>query len=169
MDIIKKLEKDEGRRYFINKESIEFIVKLMKLNKVETVLELGTAKAYSTIILARNCQFVTSIEKYEEQFKEAEKNVKESELKNIKLIHGDALEVLNDINEKFDFIFIDAEMKQYLDYFKKCWDKVKEQGFVIFDNTVSHRKHLTELIEYLKNYEIMDLDIGKGLIVVYKR
>jgi len=169
MDIIKELENDEGRRYFISKESIEFIIRLMKLNKVRNVLEIGTAKGYSTILLAKNCERVTSIEKYEEQFNQAEKNVKASNLKNIKLRLGDALTVLEDINKKFDLVFIDADKGEYFEYFKKSWDLVNENGLVIFDNTVSHRKYLTELLEYIKQFDYLDLDIGKGLIVVYKK
>lgn len=108
MNILKRLEKDRSRYYFIDKESANFIINIIRSNNIKNILEIGTGKAYSTILFAKNCESITSIEKYENQYLEAKRNVEESELSNIKIIFGDALEVLDLINEKFNLIFIDG-------------------------------------------------------------
>lgn len=169
MNILKRLEKDRSRYYFIDKESANFIINIIRSNNIKNILEIGTGKAYSTILFAKNCESITSIEKYENQYLEAKRNVEESELSNIKIIFGDALEVLDLINEKFNLIFIDGEKKEYLNYFKKAWDKINDGGFIILDNTLSHRKYLDKFFNYIKPFKYKEINIGKGLVIVNKR
>ena len=58
----------------------------------------------------------------------------------MKFVHGDALEVLSDINneansaESFDFVFIDADKERYIQYFDAVLPMVKPGGLIGADN-----------------------------------
>ena len=99
----------------IEKDSIIFIDKYIKLNGVKKVLEIGTAIGYSAILMACASKDVeiTTIERDETRYMECLKNVKACGLdKKINVVYQDALEV-NLSNVEYDLIFIDAAKGQY--------------------------------------------------------
>ena len=108
--IIKDMERyaEANNVPIIEKDSIEFIRKYIKLNKVKSILELGTAIGYSAILMAEcdKSVEVTTIERDEKRYREAVKNVNECGLDNqINIVFNDALEV-NLAGHKYDLIFI---------------------------------------------------------------
>ena len=174
----------------IEKESIEFINKYIKLNDVKKVLEIGTAIGYSAIMMAKekaDLEIIT-IEKDDKRYREAIKNIKACELdQQIEVVFNDALET-NFSGYKFDLIFIDAAKGQYIKYFDKFKYYLSEGGAIITDNLKFHglveNKDMIEsknvqgivdkiekYIDYLKdNDEFVTkfFDVGDGLSVSYK-
>ena len=175
----------------IELDSIKFIMKYIKLNKVKSILEIGTAIGYSAILMANANDFVeiTTIEKDEKRYKEAVKNVNKSGLdKRIEIVYNDALEVsLSDA--KYDLIFIDAAKGQYIRYFDKFSNYLNPGGIIITDNLKFHGlvknkdliksrnvrgivNKIEKYIVYLKeNKEFITkfYDIGDGLSVSFRR
>ncbi len=49
---------------------------------------------------------------------------------------GDALELIPQIDETFDLVFIDAAKESYLDYYHLIFDKVRKGGFILADNAL---------------------------------
>ena len=175
----------------IELDSIKFIMKYIRLNKVKSVLEIGTAIGYSAILMANANSFVeiTTIEKDEKRYKEAVKNVNKSGLdKRIELVYNDALEVSLS-GSKYDLIFIDAAKGQYIKYFDKFSNYLNPGGIIVTDNLKFHGlvknkdliksknvrgivNKIENYIDYLKNnkqFITKFYDIGDGLSVSFKR
>lgn len=136
---------EEIRQYGINNnvpimsvETIETINKIISENKIHSVLEIGTAIAYSTICFAsnKNIDKVVSIERDDIREKIAISNVEKSNLKNITLIHDDALNT--EIDDKFDLVIIDAAKSQNTKFFNKYKNNLTENGIIIIDNLEFH-------------------------------
>ena len=119
-------------------ETIDTINKLINENNIHSILEIGTAIAYSTINFAsnENIERITSIERDDVREKIAIENVQKSGLKNITLIHDDALNT--EINEKFDLVIIDAAKSQNTKFFNKYKNNLTENGLIIIDNLEFH-------------------------------
>ena len=172
-------------------ESIDFLTSYIIKKKIRTILEIGTAIGYSAIMMALTNPNVTvvSIEKDQERYLEAVKNVKKLHLEDrITLMYKDALDVK--IKEKFDLILIDAAKSKNLDFFNHFETNLNPKGTIITDNLSFHgyvkkdlseidNRNLRSLVKKIRNY-IMFLDdnikykttfydIGDGLSVTEKR
>ena len=120
-------------------EGIDFLTTFIIKYQISSVLEIGTAIGYSAIMMAlANPKLkVVTIERDEERYLEALKNVKEFGLEDrITLLFKDALEV--NIKEKFDLIFIDGAKGQNINFFEHFERNLTDNGFVITDNISFH-------------------------------
>lgn len=120
-------------------DGIDFLTSYMEQERVEKVLEIGTAIGYSAIMMALSNPrvTVTSIERDQQRYLEAVKNIKKLGLENrITLIFQDALEV--ELTEKYDLIFVDAAKGQNIKFFEKFSKNLKEDGSIITDNLDFH-------------------------------
>ena len=182
----------------IRKEVESFLRTLITIRKPKRILEVGTAIAYSTIIMAnvmddymKDWKIVT-IENYPPRIEEASKNIKLSGFKNIELIEGDANEVLKklaDDNNEFDFIFIDAAKGQYMQYFQQADRMVTFNGIILSDNVLQEgdivesrfaverrnrtiHSRMREFLYEIKNrkdYESSIIPIGDGMMLSCKK
>lgn len=145
-------------------DGIEFLTKFISENKnINTILEIGTAIGYSAIrmCMMKDSIKVISIERDEERYKEAVKNIKSYNLEDrITLIFGDALDV--SVDGKFDLIFIDAAKSQSIKFFEKYKVNLNDDGFILTDNINFHgltfsdkpapSRNLRQMIRKIKNY-----------------
>ena len=95
----------------IEKDSITFIMKYIKLNNVKNILEIGSAIGYSSILMASVSDDikVTTIERDNSRYMECLKNVKKCDFeKKIDVVLQDALDI-NLSNVNYDLIFIGHE------------------------------------------------------------
>lgn len=136
---------EEIREYGINnevpimsRESISEITKIIKDNNIHSILEIGTAIAYSTICFAstNGVNKVTSIERDKVRYEIAKNNVLKSELNNIELICDDALNT--EINGIYDMVIIDAAKSQNMKFFNKYKNNLSKNGIIIIDNLDFH-------------------------------
>ena len=121
------------------KDGIEFLTQYIKDNNVKTALEIGSAIGYSAIRMALVDESikVTTIERDKERYNEAVKNIKEFNLENqIEIFNADALDFETD--KQFDLIFIDAAKAQYIKFFEKYKNNLKQDGTIISDNLDFH-------------------------------
>ena len=139
-------------------DGILFLTNYIKENKIKRILEIGTAIGYSAIKMAlidKDIHVVT-IERDEERYKEALKNIKLFNLENqIDVIFDDAFNV--ELSDKFDLIFIDAAKSQSIKFFEKFKSNLDINGTIITDNINFHG--LTHA-EYIKNRNTRQM-IGK--------
>lgn len=168
----------------MQKEGLEFLISFIKEHDVKSVLEVGTAIGYSTILIKEAVNNITSIERDEKRYNIAVKNVELSNLNNITLIKGDALDI--NITDKFDLIFIDAakgKNKEFLDKFK---NNLNENGYIIIDNMGFHglvgksetieKRRLRSLVRKIENFikymeeqtefKVTKIDKGDGLYLL---
>jgi caffeoyl-CoA O-methyltransferase len=118
--------------------------KLLKLIsqmiQAEKILEIGTFTGYSAICLAEGLGksgIVHTIEINPELEDIAVKYFKEAEMsEKIRLHIGNALEIIPDIDESFDLVFLDADKENYCRYYELVFDKIKKGGFMLADNVL---------------------------------
>ncbi len=122
----------------MSRETIDTINKIIDENDIKSVLEIGTAIAYSTINFAsnKNIEKIVSIERDDERESIAISNVEKSGLTNITLIHDDALNTV--IDDKFDLVIIDAAKSQNTKFFNKYKLNLNDDGIIIIDNLEFH-------------------------------
>lgn len=116
---------------------------LLSMNRPDSILEVGTAIGFSTLLMAEygpeNCH-ITTIEKYEKRFPLAENNFEKSGYKDrITFIKDDADNVLTKLcesSEKYDFIFMDAAKGQYINFLDRVKKLMPEGGILVSDNAL---------------------------------
>jgi predicted O-methyltransferase YrrM len=144
-DILRNVVKETGENNFpliqVSPELGKFLYLLVKVINAKTILEIGTLAGYSSIWLARALPEngkLTTLEVSREHADEALKNFKKANLDNkINLLFGNAIESLDKLNnEKFDFVFIDADKTGYPDYFDKVLQLMNKGGIIAADNTL---------------------------------
>lgn len=103
------------------------------------ILELGTATGYSTIFLARafasTSGRLVTIEKDSTIAARAATNFHRAGLdKQIDIVIGDAQEKLAEMEETFDFIFMDIDKEYYAELLPHCGRRLKQGGLLVADN-----------------------------------
>ena len=106
------------------------------------VLELGGSRGYSSIWLAAGVrQFggrVLSLEHDPAKVEAWRRNVEEAGLEEwAELREGDAFELLPQLDDVFDIVFLDAEKDDYEELFRLVRGKVEPGALVIADNVLS--------------------------------
>lgn len=120
-------------------DGIEFLLKYIKENNIKNILEIGSAIGYSAIrmCLIDNDIKVTTIERDENRYKEAKKNINLFNLEDrINIILDDAFNV--ELTNKYDLIFIDAAKSQYIKFFIKFKENLNDNGVIVSDNLNFH-------------------------------
>ncbi|WP_058485227.1 O-methyltransferase [Defluviitalea phaphyphila] len=142
LSIVGKIE-DEARKNnmpIIQKEVARLISVLLSIKKPKKILEIGTAVGYSSILMSKYLQpggKIITIERYDIMQKAAKENIKRAGLENIiNIIENDAEEVLPNLEESFDVIFIDAAKGQYNTFLPHCIRLLNEEGLIIADNVL---------------------------------
>lgn len=124
----------------IERETEEFIKFLISITKPKKILELGTAIGYSSIAFAKfskNIKRIDSVEIRSDMVEIANKNIEESHLSDIIYVYeSDAYEFLEDLEDKYDMIFIDAAKGQYEKYFNSALKNLNDKGIIICDNVL---------------------------------
>ena len=123
-------------------ESALFLEQLILLTRPKRVLEIGTAIAYSSIRMARQLRkkgIIHTIEKSDDNIKLAAEFVKRSGYDDkIKIIKGDALNLLPSMSKKYDLIFLDADKEDYKRLFEYSIILLKKGGIIFIDNLLWH-------------------------------
>ena len=172
-------------------EGIDFVKNFIEKKNIKNILEIGTAIGYSAIImcLVNKDVLVTTIERDEQRYMEALKNIKKFGLENrITLIFNDALNV--EFDEKFDLVFIDAAKRKNKEFFEHFVKYLDDDGYVITDNMNFHgyvkmdpekiesknirdiAEKINEYIYFLENnmeYKTTIYQVGDGVAVTERR
>ena len=177
----------------IRKEMESFLRVMIRMKSPEKILELGTAIGYSAILMAKcmpdNCT-ITTIENYEKRIPIAGANIEKSGFGDrIHLMEGDALEVLKQLNEPFDFVFMDAAKAQYLNYLEELLRLMPRGGVLIADNVLqdgeliesryvidrrnrtihSRMREYLYRVKHMKELETCIIPIGDGVALSIKK
>lgn len=176
----------------IHPEVAQFIRVIIQIQNPKRILEIGTAIGYSAIVMAeaskRDCEIIT-IERRADMVKLAKENFERVNLSNrIKILHGEAQEILPSIKDKFDLIFLDAAKGKYMEFLPYCIENLNSRGVIISDNVlfkgmvandelVIRRKKtiVRRMREYLKyicntrNLETSIIPIGDGIALTIKK
>ena len=184
-NILSNLEKTQKEYWNLDRYCAKFLYNMIKIKQAKNVLEIGTSNGYSGIwilkALSETKGKLTTIEFWEKRQSIARKNFEiccpDSD---VEPKIGSAVIVLEDIYEdikknkrdKFDFVFIDANKKEYLSYFELVDKMLSNQGVIIADNILSHYEKVIPYIDKLMNhndYKSEILDMGAGFMLSVKK
>lgn len=108
--------------------------------KPERILEIGTFTGYSAICLAQGLVddgLLITIDNDPEMEDVANGYFELSGKRDkIRMMIGAADEIIPELNETFDLVFIDADKENYLRYYHLVFDKVRINGFILADNVL---------------------------------
>lgn len=135
----------------IRKDTQALLIWLMKERRPKRILEIGTCVGFSAILMARytedDAQIVT-VENYEPRIKEATSNfAKFGYEKRITLMPMDAKDALEQLDGKFDFIFLDGPKGQYPFYLPRLLELLSDDGMMVTDNVLQDGDLLKERSE----------------------
>lgn len=182
--ILHELENTRENFWNLDRYSANFLYQLILIKNAKNVLEIGTSNGYSGIWILKALEITngkfTTIEFWEKRQSIARKNF-EICAPNVKKEPkiGSAIVVLEDLlyeiddkkRDKFDFIFIDANKKEYLSYFNIVDKIIDDNGIIIADNILSHKEKTALYVNELYNnnlYESQILEIGAGMMLSVK-
>ena len=137
----------EQRSRAVARTTGQFLFSLVAPQTACEVLELGGSRGYSSIWLGAGARYlggrVVSVERDPEAAERWRENVAEAGLEDwVELVEGDALELLAEIEDVFDVVFLDAEKEDYERLFGLARRRVEPGGLVVADNVLSHRETL---------------------------
>jgi predicted O-methyltransferase YrrM len=168
-------------------DTLDVIKKILEENNPKRILEIGTAVGYSASCFARytdsNC-IIDTIELDEERAKQAIENTKNIGVsERINIMIGNAVEILPELNNEYDIVFIDAAKSKYSIFLEEGIRLIKNGGIILADNILykgyvmsDYNKHkqrtaVRHLREYIKevtenpNLQTEILEVGDGLAV----
>jgi Predicted O-methyltransferase len=159
----------------------------VRMLQPKRILEIGTYTGYATICLAEGLSEgkIHTIEKNDELEDFILKQFEESGYSDkINLHIGDAMNIIPQLNETFDLVFIDADKRLYSKYYDLVFDKVSKGGVILADNTLWDGKVIEEVlpndkqtlgilrfndkIKEDKRIEKVIVPLRDGLTVIYK-
>lgn len=130
----------ENKVPIVQKETAKFLELMITMNKPKKVLELGTAIGYSAILMNQasgGVSEITTIERDEKMIELAKTNVEKYGLQNkITVLQGDCLEILENLHDEYDMIFMDAGKGHYNHFLPHCLRLLKKEGVLIADNVL---------------------------------
>lgn len=169
---------------------IDYLTRFVANHQIKNILEVGTAIGYSAIMMALSNPNVkiTTIERDQERYMEAIKNIKKFDLENrITLIFNDALDV--ELDDTYDLIFLDAAKGQNIRFFEKFERRLTSNGTIITDNMEFHGlvgqneqdmsrnlrglvrkiREYHDFLEKNEKYDVKFLSIGDGLAIAERK
>lgn len=173
-------------------EVINLLGVILQIKKPKNILEIGTAVGFSSIFMSQYIQkggIITTIERFDIMKEKAIKNIKRMKLEDtIKILEGDATDILPTLNDKYDLIFIDAAKGQYNTFLNECIrllpvggiliaDDVLQDGFIAQSRFEVPRRQRTihkRMRNFLWNITHSDVlqssivPIGNGVAICYK-
>ena len=173
---LSELEKTQHDFWNVSRATGNFLNMLVKMAKCKSGLEIGTSNGYSGLWLGaafkENGGKMSTIEFWEKRQVIAREHFKNCGLAEvINPIIGPATDILEQWDEPLDFVFIDANKGQYIEFFKLVDKHLSKGGIITADNITSHPEKVAPFVEAIKNdpkYQVEILDLPAGLLLAYK-
>ena len=159
-----------------------------RMINAKKVLELGTFTGYSAQCFAEALPddgIIYTIEENDELEDFINEYLVQSPNKDkIHLLMGDAKAIIPTLDEEFDMVFIDADKREYCEYYELVYPKVRKGGFMLADNTLwsgkildeSEHDHQPEGLRRFNDMVAADERVEKvfvpsrdGLTIIYKK
>lgn len=161
----------------ISEQNAEFLKQLIREKNPKHLLEIGTANGYSTLHFSTaisDISDITTLEQAWNMHNDAVTNFKNCKIKNIHAIWWDAKLVLPKLAENFfDFVYIDAMKKEYLQYLLLALPKMTPDAMIVIDDVEKFRDKMEDLFDYLDGnrvvYRFEKTDIDDSIMILYKK
>jgi len=154
----------EDRMLAITKETGELLNMILRLKNAKNMLEVGTSTGYSTIWCAeaiyKQSGKIITIEQNPNKIKRAKENFQKAGIADtITIKKGLAMQILRELNlqkeykDFFDFVLIDADKENVIEYFDLILPMVSAGGVIITDNMLypeKYKQDIKKFSDYLK-------------------
>lgn len=173
-----------------NGETLNFLVTVLSAVKPKNILELGTAVGVSGAVMLQTCPAakLTTVERDKGFYESAAHNFNALGLADrVTSVLGDAGEVIGNLKEEYDFIFLDCAKVQYIKYLPRLKELLKKGGVLVADDVLLFGyvtgeeevpKKRKMLVEHIKKYvhaathdnelQTTVFDIGDGVALSVK-
>ena len=177
-EVLAELEKTQKDFWNIPRKTAVLLNTFIKMMGVKSALERGTSNGYSGIWIAKALKQtggkLTTIEYYDKRQSVAIENFKKCGVNDIvRPLQGSACDIIESFtsDEKFDFVFIDANKREYVKYFELIKPHLTEKALIVADNITSHAEKVQTFIDAVDaddefQYEIVE--VPGGILVAYK-
>jgi caffeoyl-CoA O-methyltransferase len=126
----------------------QFLEIISKLIQPQRILEVGTMVGYSSIYLAKGLAkngVLHTIELRESDAAIAQQNFERAGLSNCIQLHiGNAKEIIPQLQETWDLVFLDADKTSYTEYYTLIKPRLRKGGLILADNVFFHGEVLSE-------------------------
>ncbi len=161
----------------ISEENAEFLKNLIREKNPKHLLEIGTANGYSTLHFATaisESSDITTLEKAWNMHNFAIENFKACKIKNINAIWCDANKTIPILADNFfDFIYIDAMKKEYLNYLLLTLPKMTQDALIVIDDVEKFRDKMEDLYTWLEKntipYRLEKTDVDDSIMIIERR
>lgn len=138
-DALKELEEFARRENIpiIPHETVAFFRLFLQTMQPKSILEIGTAIGFSALLMAEQVPDarITTIDRNEEMIGFAKENFARFDQRNqISLLEGDAVDLLEHIEQRFDLIFMDSAKSKYIVFLPEVLKRLEVGGVVILDD-----------------------------------
>ena len=177
-EVLAELEKTQKDFWNIPRKTAVLINTFIKMMGAKNALEIGTSNGYSGIWIAKALKQtggkLTTIEYYDKRQSVAIENFKKCGINDIvRPLQGSACEIIENLDpeEKFDFVFIDANKREYVKYFELVKPHLTQKALIVADNITSHAEKVQTFIDAVDTddefqYEIVE--VPGGILVAYR-
>ena len=138
-DALKELEEFARRENIpiIPHETVAFFRLFLQTMQPQSILEIGTAIGFSALLMAEQVPDakIMTIDRNEEMIGFAKENfARFDQRKQITLLEGDAVDLLEHIEQRFDLIFMDSAKSKYIVFLPEVLKRLEVGGVVILDD-----------------------------------
>ncbi|RYF86846.1 MAG: O-methyltransferase, partial [Chitinophagaceae bacterium] len=156
----------------------KFLEMISCMVRPQRILEVGTFTGYSALCLAKGLQSdgqLHTIELREADAAKAKTYFDRSNYSQQIILHiGNALEIVGELAEVWDLVFIDADKENYTAYFERIFPAVKPNGIILADNVLFHGQVLeaevkgknAKAIQAFNDYILQRTDVEKVMLPI---
>ncbi len=175
----------EDRMLAITKETGELLNMILRLKNAKNMLEVGMSTGYSTIwcaeAISEQSGKIITIEQNPSKIRRARENFQKAGVTDAIIIkEGLAMQILSELSLQkkysnfFDFVLIDADKENVIEYFDLILPMVTIGGVIVTDNMLypeRFREEMKKFSDYLKEnpkLHTITLPIGNGEEITIK-
>lgn len=121
----------------IQHEVVAYFRLLMQSLQPKRILEVGTAIGFSALLMAEYAPEaqITTIDRNPEMIALAKENFEVYDSRHqITLLEGDAVDLINELDQQYDFVFMDSAKSKYIVFLPEILKHVNKGGIILFDD-----------------------------------
>ena len=124
-------------------ETVAYFRLLLESLQPEKILEIGTAIGFSALLMAEHAPQaqITTIDRNPEMIELAKANfAKYDSRQQITLLEGDAVDLLETLEDSYDLVFMDSAKSKYVVFLPQVLKRLNSGGLILIDDVFQEGK-----------------------------